>query len=148
MVEVGKKITRKDGKIYYGLHLCKDANDAYCRFRDDYHASLGKAVYRRLNMPDREERLHGFKVYFTEKSQKHLDEEFGEPSGKIEFRIMGLVGVSYCRGIDGNDLPDYDEERYARWFDWFLLHADSMMKRVGTKEKTGRTSKRLRTRYR
>ena len=147
MVEAVRKITRDNGRYLYGTQLCIDANDAYCRFRDDYHASLGKAVYRRLNMPERKERVHGFKVYYKDNVQQMLDSEFGNPEKKIEYRIMGLVGVSYCRGVAGADIPDYDEERYYRWFDWVLLHADKLMRRIGTRDKAGRTSKNKR-RYR
>ena len=142
-----EQITRKDGRLYYGSQRCYDANDAYCRFRDDYHASLGKAVYRRLNMPEREERIHGFKVYFSDEIQKTLDAEFGNPIGKIPFRLLGLVGISYCRGIDGCFLPDYDDEKFERWFEWFLSHASDMMRRIGIKEKSGRTNTNKR-RYR
>ena len=143
-----EQIVKRDGKIYYGNQMCSDGNDAYCRFRDDYHASLGKEVYKRLNMPDREERIHGFHIYFSDEALKVLDREFGQPDERIKYRIMGLVGISYCRGIDGDDCPDYDEEKYFRWLDWCLSHSGSMMMRIGTNEKTGRTSKRLRTRYR
>ena len=143
-----EQIEKKNGSLYYGKQRCQDANDAYCRFRDDYHASLGKAVYRRLNMPEREERIHGFKAYFCDEMQKRLDEEFGAPDRKIEYRLMGLVGISYCRGIAGYDCPDYDEEKYYRWFDWFISHANCMMRRIGTKDKSGRTSKNINTRYR
>jgi len=142
-----EQITKVDGRLYYGQQRCYDANDAYCRFRDDYHASLGKAVYRRLNMPERAERIHGFNVYFSEDIQHSLDAEFGNPEGKIPFRLLGMAGISYCRSIDGSSFPDYDDDRFERWFDWFLSHAHEMMRRVGTKDKAGRTNKNKR-RYR
>lgn len=142
-----EQITRHDGKYYYGKQVCTDSNDAYCRFRDDYHASLGKRVYRRLNSPEREERIHGFHIYFDEKIQKALDSEFGSPERGIPFRLMGIVGLSYCRGIDGSVLPDLDDDTFERWFDWFLSHGQEIMRQVGLNDRAGRTSKNKR-RYR
>lgn len=136
-----EQITKKDGKYYYGKQICSDSNDAYCRFRDDYHASLGKRVHRRLNAAEREERIHGFHIYFSEEIQTGLDAEFKDCYKKIPYRLLGLVGISYCRGIDGSDLPDYDEDQFERWFDWFLSHGDELMTQVGRNEKSGRTNK-------
>lgn len=143
-----EQIARNNGVLYYGKQICRDANDAYLCFRDDYHASLGKAVYRRLNMPDREERIHGFKVYFSDSIQRELDSEFGVPSGRIQCRLIGLVGISYCRDVDVSGFPDYNDDKFGRWFDWFLSHAHEMMRLVGTNVKAGRTSKNLNRRYR
>ena len=147
MVETVRKITKNDGRYLYGTQLCIDANDAYCRFRDDYHASLGKRVYRRLNMPERAERIHGFHVYFDEPVQRALDAEFGEPKGRVPYRLLGMANLSYCRGLSGADMPDYEEDRYERWFDWFLSHGQEIMRQIGLKDKAGRTSKNKR-RYR
>lgn len=142
-----EQITRHDGKYYYGKQVCTDSNDAYCRFRDDYHASLGKRVYRRLNSPEREERIHGFHIYFSESVQSSLDAEFGKPDKRIPYRLLGLVGISYCRGLSGADTPELEEDVYERWFDWFLLHGNEIMYQVGLNDRAGRTSKNKR-RYR
>lgn len=136
-----EQITKKDGILYYGKQICSDSNDAYCRFRDDYHASLGKRVHRRLNAPEREERIHGFHVYFSEDIQKELDAEFGVPEQRIPYRLLGLVGISYCRLLDTSGLPDYDDDKYERWLDWFLSHGDKMMTLIGRNDKSGRTNK-------
>lgn len=143
-----EQIRRRDnGILYYGSIPCRTADDAYCRFRDDYHVSLGKQYYKRLNARLREERIHGFKVYFSNEVQQALDKEFGEPTGRINYRLMGLVGISYCRAIDGEEFPDYDEEKFYRWFDWLLSHS-SMMRMIGTNAKYGRTAKNRKKRYR
>lgn len=142
-----EQIKKRDGCYFYGRQLCLNADDAYCKFRDDYHASLGKRVYRRLNAKDRSERIHGFHVYFSRPIQEKLDAEFGQPRQRIPYRMLGLVGVAYCRGLSGGDTPDYDEEKYERWFDWFLSHGGKIMLRVGKNEKVGRTSNNKR-RYR
>lgn len=146
-----EQIIKKDGKLYYGRQVCSDSNDAYCRFRDDYHASLGKRVYRRLNLPEREERVHGFHVYYSPDYERSLDAEFcgrvAEGDKKAQYYLMGIVQLSYCRMLSGKDFPDYEEERFWRWLDWFLLHGDKMMRQVGLNDKSGRTSKNKR-RYR
>ena len=151
MVETVRKITKNDGRYLYGTQLCIDANDAYCRFRDDYHASLGKCVYRRLNSPEREERIHGFHVYYSPDYERVIDGEFcggmGEGNQRVRYRLLGIVQLSYCRMLSGEDLPDYEEERFWRWLDWLLLHGDKMMRQTGLKDKAGRTSKNKR-RYR
>lgn len=142
------QITKRGEVLYYGEQACRDANEAYCRFRDDYHTSLGKRVFRRLNMPNREERIHGFKCFFSLGFQFALDSEFGEPNTRIPYRLLGIVGISYARCFDGNFFPDYEDEKFARWLDWFLLHAGEIMYQIGKNDKSGRTSKRLKTRYR
>lgn len=147
MVEVGEKITRKSDVFYYGVQTCRNADDAYCRFRDDYHASLGKRAYRRLNVQEREERIHGLHFYFSDALAKSLDLEFGVPNQRIPCRLLGLVGISYCWGLDGANVPDYEDERFGRWLDWFLLHANDLMKKIGLNDGVGRTSKNKR-RYR
>lgn len=140
-----EQIIRKNGKLYYGKQICSDGNDAYCRFRDDYHASLGKRVYRRLNSPEREERIHGFHTYYTPEFERRLDEEFlrtvDEGNKRIRYYLLGIVQLSYCRMFSGADFPDYEEERFWRWLDWFILHAGELTTQVGRNEKSGRTNK-------
>lgn len=147
MVEVGKKITRKSDVFYYGVQVCRSADDAYCRFRDDYHAFLGKRAYRRLNVQEREERIHGLNFYFSDALAKSLDVEFGAPDKRIPCMLLGLVGISYCWCLDGSNAPDYEDDVFERWLDWFLLHANDLMKKIGLNDKVGRTSKNKR-RYR
>ena len=140
-----EQITKRNGKYYYGEQVCSDSNDAYCRFRDDYHASLGKRVYRRLNSPERKERLHGFHVYYSPDYERRIDEEFcggmGEGIQRVRYRLLGIVNLSYCRMLYEEDFPDYEEEQFWRWIDWLLLHEDKLMYQVGLKDKSGRTSK-------
>lgn len=142
-----EQITRKDGIIYYGGRVCRNADDAYCHFRDDYHAGLGKRVYRRLNYPDRTERIHETAIVFEEEYGRELDREFVGYDKRIPTRLLGLAGVSYCWIFSGKDFPDFEEDKYWRWFEWLYSgRGRSLIRHLG-KDK-GRTSKRLKTRYR
>lgn len=142
-----EQIVSREGKLFYGRYECSNSDDAYRMFRDDFHVSIGRMAYRRLDAAERTERLHGFHVYYSNTLQKTLDKEFGKPVKRIPYRFMGMANISYCRGISGKDTPNLEEEAYWRWFDWLLMHSDEAMTRVGRKDASGRTNKNRR-RYR
>ena len=109
-----EQITRKDGVFYYGNLPCRDADDAYCRFRDDYHRSIGRQAFERLNrLGQRKERIHerGF-VFSGEIGTVH-------PlfPGSVVGRMLGLVGTSYCRIIGGWDVHCGADEEFERWLE-------------------------------
>lgn len=140
-----EQITRRNGVIYYGEQQCVDIEDAYKRFRRDYHDGLGREVYKRLDrIGRREERIHGFGFIFD----KSLD--FGNDfSGcaRVPYR-MALVGMFYCRFIGIEDIQNVPEDRYEDWFDWAFSKGSGALRLVGRKDGSGRTSKRLKTKYR
>lgn len=138
-----EQIVKRDGRIYYGEQLCRDADDAYCHFRDEYHRSLGKRAYERLNrLGQRTERVHGYGFVFSEQ----LDRGGVRVSAPV--RLLGIVEGAYCRGFGGWNLPDYTEEEFEQWFDWAFSKGSGALRLVGRNDKAGRTSKRLKTRYR
>lgn len=145
-----EQIARRDGVYHYGDIPCLNADEAYRLFRNDYHASLGKRVYRRLDARAREERVHGFHVYYTDEYQKALDDEFGKMMEGVQVpcHILGISGISYCYAINGNDCPNLEEEQHYRWLDWALSHYGTAIKLKGRKSGMGRTSKRIKTKYR
>lgn len=137
-----EQIVRKDGRIYYGEHLCTDADDAYCRFRDDYHRSLGRLAYYRLNrIGQRKERIHDNGFVFS----RNLDYE---GNGKVDVRLLGLVETSYCRIAGGWNIPCESEDEFERWVDWAFSRGSGALRLVGRKDKAGRTNKNLRKRFR
>ena len=142
-----EQIIRKDGQIFYGEKRCIDAEDAYCRFRADYHASIGREAFLRINrIGQREERIHGYGFSFA-----HMVSFGGDgrgDCGKVSYRILGLVGMHYCRIVGSWDLPGFTEEEFERWFDWAFSRGSGALRLVGKNDKSGRTSKRLKTRYR
>ena len=130
-----KIIRGKDGRIYYGKHLCADADDAYRLFRRDYHGSLGRvASYRLGRMGQREERIHGFGFCF--------EHPVLYESGKTNYRLLGLIGIHYWRIVGCWDWPELDDDSFERWFDAAFSEHSGMVRMVDTKTKTGRTSKR------
>ena len=139
-----EQITKHDGWFWYGEKRCLDADDAYRRFRSDYHDSLGKRAYRRLDrLERREERVHGHGFVFTEQP------DGADFSGTVvPTRIIGLVAGSYCRIVGGWDIPYQTEEEFERWFEWAFSKGSGALRFVGKKLKTGRTSKLLKKRYR
>lgn len=137
-----EKIARRNGVLYYGDKICSSVEEAYSRFREDYHKSIGKATYQRLDrLGQRIERLHGYGFVFDTEP-----EEF--PCKKTDCRIMGLLGISYVRMIGIWDYPDVSEEDFDKWFDYAFSRKGKALKTVGRKLKTGRTSRRLKTHYR
>lgn len=141
------EVVRKDGRIYYGEQLCEDADHAYRLFRNEYHASVGRKAFLRLNrLGQREERIHGYGFTFSHPVSFERDD--GGTSGKARVRILGLVGISYCRIMGCWEWPDnLSESEFERWLDWALSGGSGALRTVG-KDKSGRTSKRLKARYR
>lgn len=141
-----EQIIRKDGRIFYGEIRCSDADDAYCRFRADYHASIGREAFLRLNrLGQRTERIHGYGFDFVQE-QIPVRREVG----RIKAYMLGLVGTSYCRGVGRWDLPceALDDDSAWEFIDWIFSRRSGALRTVGIKDKSGRTSKRLNTRYR
>ena len=69
-----EKIEKRDDVFYYGERRCVTADAAYRLFRDEYHKSLGKRVYKRLERYGaRTERIHGFGIDFTQEYSDELD---------------------------------------------------------------------------
>ena len=142
-----EQITKRDGLFYYGERKCLCADDAYCRFRDDYHRSLGRRAYERLNrIGQREERVHGYGFVFKSKMDCGGMDRGG--NGKTPVRLLGIVAGAYCRGVGAWDIPCESEEEFERWFDWAFSKGSGALRLVGRNDKAGRTSKRLKTRYR
>jgi hypothetical protein len=141
-----EQITKRDGIYYYGGRKCLGVCDAYTRFREDYHRGLGKRVHKRLDrLGWRTERVHGFGFVFA-------DGRPGVPAchkgTRIPYRILGLVGLSYCRILGQSDIPCVSDEDFERWVDWAFSRGSGALRLVGRKDGTGRTSRRLRKRYR
>jgi len=143
-----EQITKRNGKYYYGQSGCVSADDAYGRFRRAYHESLGREVFKRLDrIGQRVERIHGFGFDFSsEPGSDKFDSYRG--FGKVRYRIFGLVGIAYCRGLGMWDIPFVSEDEFDEWFFWAFSRNSGVLTLVGKNQKTGRTSKRLKTRYR
>lgn len=112
-----------DGTIWYGTVRCQSADEAYVRFRSEYHDSLGRRYYRRLNVRQRVTRVTAVGINFPEWYREMLREEFGH-LGRVRYVMLGLVGMSYYRMFGCRWLPEevegYDEGKYGRFLDWLL----------------------------
>lgn len=142
-----EKITKREGCYYYGENRCQDADDAYERFRNDYHESLGKRVYRRLNrVGQRVERVHEFGFCFAGEWRT------GSPDVQprlVSTRLLGLVCGSYCRMLGEWDIPgEVRELDFEEWYDRTFSAGSKALRLVGRKAKAGRTSKLQNKRYR
>ena len=143
-----EQITKKNGEYYYGSEKCLSADNAYNRFRDDYHRGIGREFYHRLNQYGRRvERIHGRGFVFSDPSYlERLADKFRH-TGRVRTRLLGLVGIHYCWMIGDWDLPEIEEEDSDEYFDWLLGKGTGALYKVGIKQKAGRTSKRLNKRY-
>ena len=130
-----EQIIRKDGKIYYGSTECDNADHAYRLFRSDYHESLGRVSSLRLDrFGQRKERIHGFG--FCLSGQASLAGQFPE-SPKTGYRILGIVGVSYCRVVGGWDMPPFvTDENWEDWLFWAFRKGTKALQLIGRKHKT------------
>ena len=142
------EITRKDGEYYYGSIRCKSVDDAYCRFREDYHEEIGRRAYRRLNrVGQRQERIHGCGFDFTEDYSNELARKYAG-YGRVRCWIMGLVGISYCRMVGIWDWADIDDDAFWEYLDWLFDRRSNATYVVGKNYKAGRTAKNRNRRYR
>lgn len=143
-----EQIVRKDGQIFYGRIQCLDADEAYCLFRDDYHRSIGKrASYKLDRLGQREERIHGYGFSFSHPVSLGADDR--RPSKATPVRLLGIVDISYYRIVGCWEWPDnLSEQEFERWLDWAFTKGSGALRLIGKKDKAGRTSKRLKTRYR
>lgn len=142
-----EQIVKVDGILYYGGCRCRDADDAYRRFRDDYHSSLGRDASRRLNRyGSRKERIRGFGFVLVDDVRESLQRTFGE-CGKCKCYQLGLVGISYAFILGCWDYPVLSDTDLELWIDWALSSGSKALVRKGRKDKSGRTSKRLKKRY-
>lgn len=110
-----EQITRREDAIYYGEHKCLNADDAYRRFRNDYHKSLGTRAYHRLNrLGSRKERIIDTGFHFAIRRENPLGD-----TKPIRVRLMGMVGPAYCKSLGIWDIPfNMDEDTYFAWVDW------------------------------
>ena len=91
----------------------------------------------------------GNRYYYGERECLSADEAYCRfRYGRIRARLLGIVGIAYCRMIGLWDQPDIDEEEYDDWLDWLLGYNSRVLYLVGIKQKAGRTNKRLKKRYR
>lgn len=122
-----EQIVRKDGQIYYGRIRCVDADDAYSRFRDDYHASIGREAFLRLNrLGQRSERIHGFGFDFTKPLDSRRDDF--RRYGTVLYRMAGRIGISYLRVFGYYDYESVPDKEFEQWFDWALSRGSGAMK--------------------
>ena len=140
-----EQITRRDGFYYYGDRRCRDVDEAYSRFRQEFHGNLGRQVVKRLDREGRRvERIHDFGFVFDDVALPGgLDR-----GGRVDYRILGIVVISYARMFGIHDYPNVPDEGFEDWLDFALSKGSGVMRRVGTRQRTGRTSVRLRTRFR
>lgn len=133
-----EQIRKIDGEYYYGEEKCKDANSAYTRFRNDYHAGLGRCVYKRLDrIGMRVERVHGFGFCFERPvatNPKWLKYR------KVKYRLLGLLGTCYYRIFGVWDIPEVTDEEYEDWFDWAFSQHSTAITLTGRKDGFGRNN--------
>ncbi len=121
------QIVRRDGRIYYGERPCRDAEEAYEFYRDDYHASIGREAFLRLNrLGQRSERIHGFGFDFTKQVHDRRDEF--RRYGTVLYRMAGRIGISYLRVFGLYDYQSVPDEEFEQWFDWALSRGSGAMK--------------------
>ena len=140
-----EQITKKDGVFYYGDQKCDNVEDAYLRFRREYHDSIGRKAFRRLDrLGQRRERIHGFGFCFPEDDPIHRL-SFSLPRRRCE--LLGLVGIHYFWMIHLSDLHDLTEKEFDDYLDWALRKGSKALIFSGRRKKLGRTSKNLRKRF-
>lgn len=120
-----EQIVRRNGRIYYGERPCRDAEEAYDFFRDDYHASIGRQAFLRLNrLGQRKERVHGFGFDFA----KRIGDDDFKRYGTVLYHMAGKMGISYLRVFGINDYVAVPDEEFEQWFDWALSRGSGVLK--------------------
>lgn len=128
------EITKDGGLYYYKSVCCGSADAAYRMFRKDYNESQGRnsaGFLQRLGQ--RKERVHDSGIVFTE------DKDFDVfVAGKVECYQLGLVSGSYTKIVSVPDILTEDEA--YEWADVIFRKGSNLLRIVGRKQKTGRTS--------
>lgn len=137
-----EQIARIDGVLYYGSVRCKDIDDVYSCFRDDYHRSIGRDSNRRLNrLGQRKERVHGFGFHFTEEPcSEYL-------THRVDCWLLGMLDICYTRSIGIWSYKDVPDEEFDAWLDTVLSAKVKHLRMRGFKDKVGRTSRQLKKRF-
>ena len=121
-----EQIVRRDGRIYYGERPCRDAEEAYELFRNEYHASIGRQAFLRLNrLGQRKERIHGFGFDFAKPVGS--GDEFRK-YGTIHYGLLGRIGISYSRIFGIQEYGRVPEEEFDGWFDWAFSRGSGALK--------------------
>ncbi len=138
-----EKITRINSSYYYGAESYSSADAVYKKFRNEYHKTLKRNFHYRLDtIGQRKERIHGFGFVF----KPTLECDFS--AARYTCFLLGLVDISYVRSIGIWEYKDIKDEDFGLWLDWIFRRGTKSLRLVGAKDKVGRTSKRLKTRYR
>lgn len=141
-----EKITRKNGVYYYGDERCGGVDDAYSRFQRDVNVNAGRRAALHLDrLGGRRERVHGYGFVF-EVPVPERPRFTGR--GRTPCRLMGFLGIGYARSIGCWDYADIGEDEFEPWLDWLFTRGRRMLKTVGVRDRVGRTSRRLKARYR
>lgn len=133
-----EQITRKDGEVYYGSRKCLNINEAYSLFRNDYHRSLGRDPYGRLDrLGQRKERVHEFGFVFSKPKGGLSKKILG--SVPVKYWLLGMLGISYCRLV-GEGLPgSLSDNEFDDWFDYVFQYKSGCLRLIGRKDGFGRT---------
>ena len=139
-----EQIIRKDGRLYYGERVCRDADDAYRRFRRDYNESVGRVAFYRLNrFGSRKDRVRDIGIVCSSKPSCPVQDEV-----RVPVMHMGMLAGCYCKTIGGYDIPDgVDEDNLLDWVNWVFCHKEKHYRLVGLKTRVGRTSKNINRRF-
>ena len=88
-----EQIIERDGRIYYGEKECASWDHAYELFRADYHHSVGRIAWYRLNrLGSRVDRKRGFYTTYSEE----CSEGSGVHGPRAMCSLVGMLGTSYC----------------------------------------------------
>lgn len=144
-----EQVSIQDGTIRYGKEKCRTYDELYRRIRDDYHSQLGTVTSLRLNrLGSRQERLHSYGFVFSSEDKEALSKVgFANGYRPVYAFLMGIVDIGYSRGIGIWDYGHIKDDDFDDWFDWLFSRGNRMLRTRGLHSGYGRTSKRLRTRY-
>ena len=140
-----EQITKLGGRYYYGNVECDGIEEAYSRIREDYHRSLGRRAFLRLDrLGQRRERLHGFG--FHQLAGYEIPGEY--KCRRVPYYILGMLGISYVRIVGLWDLPDMPEEELEKYVEALFTRGSGMLSLRSRKGKAGRMDKRQKNKYR
>ena len=128
------EITKVGNVYYYNGVACRNVDELYRLFHRAYNEAQGRnssGFLQRLGQ--RKERAHDSGIVFAE------DKDFGVfVAGRVECYQLGLVAGSYTKIVSVPDVLTEDEA--YEWADVIFSKGSNLLKIVGRKQKTGRTS--------
>ncbi len=144
-----EQVIKGGGEVYYEGVRYKSYDALYRALRSVYHREIGRASYLRLDRyGQRKERLHSHGFVFDAHNRERLTALFADRTNPVESYLLGIVDIGYVRSLGIWNYGDIRDDEFDDWLDWIYSRGNRLLRTRGLRSGYGRTSKRIKARYR